>query len=141
MVPEHPPASPLVMLVPRGVNSQQVLAEGVLGVLPRDIDAPALSAALGAAAYGLVVVHPQVGARVLGRLRASGGHAGEPLSRRERQVLGLLAEGLPNKAIASSLNMSGHTVKFHVTAIMNKLGAASRTEAVVQATRTGLLDL
>ena len=53
----------------------------------------------------------------------------------------LLAEGLPNKAIAKRLGVSDHTIKFHVNAILGKLGAQSRTEAVVRATRLGLIVL
>ena len=56
-------------------------------------------------------------------------------------MLQLLAEGLPNKAIAAQLSISEHTVKFHVNAIMGKLGAQSRTEAVTRATRSGLILL
>jgi two-component system, NarL family, nitrate/nitrite response regulator NarL len=56
-------------------------------------------------------------------------------------VLQLLAEGLPNKTIARQLSISEHTVKFHLNAIMSKLGAQSRTEAVVRATRLGLIIL
>ncbi len=65
----------------------------------------------------------------------------EPLTARELEVLQLLAEGLPNKLIAAQLHISEHTAKFHVSAIMLKLGAASRTEAVTQAARRGLLIL
>ena len=65
----------------------------------------------------------------------------EPLTARELQVLRLLAEGLANKAIAQRLAISEHTVKFHVNAIMGKLGADSRTEAVVRASRLGLILL
>ena len=65
----------------------------------------------------------------------------EPLSRRERQVLELVAAGLPNKAIAQRLGITSHTVKFHVGAILAKLRVQSRTEAVVAATRAGLLTL
>ncbi len=65
----------------------------------------------------------------------------EPLTPRELDVLRLLAEGLPNKTIAGRLNISKHTVKFHVNAILGKLGVASRTEAVVRATRMGLILL
>jgi DNA-binding NarL/FixJ family response regulator len=57
------------------------------------------------------------------------------------EVLQLLSEGLPNKAIASQLGISEHTVKFHVNAIMGKLGAQSRTDAVIRATRSGLIIL
>ena len=65
----------------------------------------------------------------------------EDLTPREREVLRLLAEGLPNKAIARQLGISEHTVKFHVNAILGKLAVASRTEAVVRATRLGLIPL
>jgi len=65
----------------------------------------------------------------------------EALTPREVQVLELLAEGLPNKAIAARLNISDQTVKFHVSAICGKLGAANRTEAVRRAVRRGLITL
>jgi DNA-binding NarL/FixJ family response regulator len=65
----------------------------------------------------------------------------EALTPREQEVIQLLAEGLPNKTIADRLHISEHTVKFHVNAILSKLGAQSRTEAVVRATRLGLLLL
>jgi DNA-binding NarL/FixJ family response regulator len=57
------------------------------------------------------------------------------------EVLGLLAEGLPNKTIAERLGISPHTVKFHVNAILGKLGVQSRTEAVILANRLGLVLL
>jgi DNA-binding NarL/FixJ family response regulator len=65
----------------------------------------------------------------------------EPLTAREREVLELLAEGLPNKAIATRLGLSDQTVKFHVSAIAGKLGAANRTDAVRRAVREGLITL
>ena len=65
----------------------------------------------------------------------------EPLTHREIQVLELLAEGLPNKAIAGRLGISDQTVKFHVSAISGKLGAATRTDAVSRAVRRGLITL
>jgi len=65
----------------------------------------------------------------------------EPLTPRELEVLVLVAEGLPNKAIAASLGISDQTVKFHVAAIIAKLGATNRTEAVRQAIRRGLLAI
>jgi DNA-binding NarL/FixJ family response regulator len=65
----------------------------------------------------------------------------EPLTPRERQVLALLAEGLPNKGIAATLNISDQTVKFHVAAIIGKLGASNRTDAVRRAVRQGLVTL
>jgi DNA-binding NarL/FixJ family response regulator len=65
----------------------------------------------------------------------------EPLTQREIQVLELLAEGLPNKAIADRLKISDQTVKFHVSSISAKLGAANRTDAVRRAVRRGLIAL
>ena len=68
--------------------------------------------------------------------------AGESdLTHREREVLGLVAEGLANKAIARRLTISEHTVKFHVAAILTKLGAGSRTEAVRFGAQRGLVAL
>ena len=65
----------------------------------------------------------------------------EPLTPREIQVLELLAEGLPNKAIADRLKISDQTVKFHVSSISAKLGAANRTDAVRRGVRLGLITL
>jgi DNA-binding NarL/FixJ family response regulator len=65
----------------------------------------------------------------------------DALTPRELEVINLIAEGLPNKTIAGRLGISEHTVKFHVNAILTKLGAQSRTEAVVRATRMGLIAL
>jgi DNA-binding NarL/FixJ family response regulator len=63
----------------------------------------------------------------------------ESLTPREREVLAFLAEGLPNKSIAAALGISDQTVKFHVAAIIGKLGAANRTDAVRRAVRRGLV--
>jgi DNA-binding NarL/FixJ family response regulator len=65
----------------------------------------------------------------------------EPLTRRELEVLELLALGLPNKAIAARLDISDQTVKSHVASICGKLGAANRTDAVRIAVRRGLITL
>ena len=65
----------------------------------------------------------------------------EPLTPREVEVLELLAEGLPNKAIAGRLRISDQTVKFHVSSISGKLGARNRTDAVRRAVRRGLITL
>lgn len=64
-----------------------------------------------------------------------------PLTNRERQVLGLLADGLGNKQIAARLGISANTVKTHLELLFDKLGVSSRTEAVATAARRGLLLL
>jgi DNA-binding NarL/FixJ family response regulator len=63
------------------------------------------------------------------------------LTSREREVLELVAAGLPNKGIALRLNISDHTVKYHLASVLSKLGAASRAEAVALAARRGLIAL
>jgi len=65
----------------------------------------------------------------------------EPLTPRESEVLRLLADGLGNKEIAMRLNISEHTIKFHIRSILGKLGASSRTEAVSRGLRSGLIEL
>ena len=65
----------------------------------------------------------------------------ESLTARETQVLELLAEGLPNKAIAERLGISDQTVKFHVASLSGKLGASNRTDAVRRGVRRGLITL
>ncbi len=65
----------------------------------------------------------------------------EPLTPREREVLALLSQGLPNKAIAERLAISDQTVKFHVASIYGKLGASNRTDAVRRAVRQGIVTL
>ena len=132
---------PVVVLLSDPIRAVEVWAAGVRGILSRDASGDTLHSALMAAAQGLVVVDPQIALALF----PSGEHApaqppGE-LTPREVQVLQLLSEGLPNKSIASQLGISEHTVKFHVNAIMGKLGAQSRTDAVMRATRSGLIIL
>jgi two-component system, NarL family, response regulator YdfI len=124
--------------------SAGALRAGLRAVLPSDISPDQLLAALQAAAAGLVVMHPSD----LGAALPAANHSSrplaelaEPLTRREREVLQMLAVGLGNKEIASRLNISDHTVKFHVASILGKLGATSRTEAVTAAIRRGLVLL
>ena len=80
--------------------------------------------------------------RVVARTSADAAQVlAEALTPRELEVLGLLAEGLPNKAIARRLDISDQTVKFHVASISGKLGASNRTDAVRRAVRRGLVTL
>ena len=138
--------SALVILTdhPLPASVTEAVRLGIRAVLPSDLSPGQLIAALQAAAAGLVVLHPrEVHAALPAAAPASRPIAelAEPLTRREREVLQMLASGVGNKEIATQLAISEHTVKFHVTAILGKLGAASRTEAVSLAIRLGLLLL
>jgi len=124
--------------------SVQALQAGIRAVLPNEISTDQLAAALQAAAAGLVVLHPaEIPAAFPAAAPASQPltELPEPLTRREREVLQMLAAGLANKEIAARLNISDHTAKFHVAAILGKLGAATRTEAVALGIRRGLVLL
>jgi len=132
---------PIVALLPEGSYAVEVQAAGAQGLLFRDADLGLLLAALQAATQGLVVLEPALAAAARPPIDPSAGSLMEELTPREMEVLQLLADGLTNRAIAQRLGISEHTVKFHVNAILGKLGAQSRTEAVVRATRLGLLLL
>lgn len=109
------------------------------GLLLRDAQPDQLAAALAAVGQGLIVFDPLLAALPVSDTIPEAPVS--PLTAREREVLQLLAEGLANKHIALRLGISDHTVKFHVNAIMGKLNAQSRTDAVVRATRLGLIML
>ncbi len=139
---ELPEASPpVVALLPNASYFSETWAAGARGLLLRDAPAQDLHAAITAVAQGLIVIGDELGAALLPTGGQSPAQPLPELTRRELEVLNLLAEGLPNKVIAARLNISEHTVKFHVNAIMSKLGAQSRTEAVTRATRSGLILL
>ncbi len=138
-IPENGP--PVVVLLPDGDHVAEAWAAGARGFLSRDSEALDLTATLTAVAQGLVVVDPRLAAQLPPMRDRTPNSLTEELTPREREVLGLIAEGLPNKSIADRLSISEHTVKFHVNAILGKLSAQSRTEAVTRATRLGLLLL
>jgi DNA-binding NarL/FixJ family response regulator len=131
----------ILALVPDRIHAPDAWASGIRGLLSRDAGAEILVSALQAVAQGMVVLDPELADSVLPTIDDPTGTLVEELTPREIEVLQLLAEGLSNKAIAHRLDISEHTVKFHVNAILGKLGAQSRTEAVVRATRLGLILL
>jgi DNA-binding NarL/FixJ family response regulator len=132
---------PIVALVPDENLAAHAQIAGARGILSRGTSAEQLVAALLAVGQGLMVVEPSLASPVAAASDPSSLSPVEELTPRELEVLKLLAEGLANKAIALRLGISEHTVKFHVNAVMGKLGAQSRTEAVVRATRIGLILL
>ncbi len=111
------------------------------GMLLRDSAPDAIAAALHALDSGLVVFDPTLSRLLRKPIYPQPSPAAASLTPRESEVLQWLAQGLTNKAIALALGVTEHTVKFHVNAIMGKLDAQSRTEAVVRATQLGLIVL
>ena len=130
----------VVALVSDERQAVLALGAGARGALPRDVSARRLAAAIAAANAGLVVVDESLG-EALGRREGPPTPLPEPLTPRELEVLTLLGEGLSNKAISARLGVSESTAKFHVNSILGKLGVASRSEAIVHASRLGLLIL
>ena len=115
---------------------------GFKGFLPRLINAEEITAAIDAVMAGLIVIHPELTS------------FGEPnpaitplpqleiaLTSREFEILQLLKTGLDNKAIAAQLQISKHTVKFHISSILSKLNVSSRTQAVTLGLRQGIISL
>jgi DNA-binding NarL/FixJ family response regulator len=117
------------------------LRAGIRGVLSREPTPEEIESAVQAVNAGLVVITAGSLAEVLPDLRPAAEALAAPLSDRELEVLNLIAEGHSNKLIAHGLGISEHTVKTHVASIFQKLGAGSRTEAVSQAIRRGLVML
>ncbi len=132
-------ALPVVVLLNDPQQASDAWAAGVQGLLLRDTEAAQLLAALRTVTQGLVTLEPTLADTLFPHAQLSPPSLVEALTPRESEVLQLLAEGLPNKTIARRLDISEHTVKFHVNAIMSKLNAQSRTEAVVRATQLGLI--
>jgi len=143
----QPASEAAVVILSEHFETRQIaeaLRAGVRAVLPSDVSPDQLVSALKAATAGLTVIHPTEVAAMFPAaeptLRALRELA-EPLTPRESEVLQMLAGGLANKEIAARLVISEHTVKFHVSSILGKLGAGSRTEAVSLGIRRGLVLL
>jgi len=120
------------------------LRSGVRGLLPRDLSADQILGAIQAANSGVVLLDPQISRGIAEQVREQNAEDWpvlEPLTPREIQVLGMLAEGFVNKEIATRLGISDHTVKFHISQILEKLDSSSRTEAVTRGIRMGLIPL
>jgi two-component system, NarL family, response regulator YdfI len=134
--------APLILLVrDSAAVSVEAFRHGVRAVLRSNVTGPQIAAAIEAVAAGLSVVEPEDFERFLPPLTSNQvpEQIVEAMTHREIEVLRAMAEGLANKEIAARLGISEHTVKFHVGSIMGKLGAASRTEAVMLGIRRGLV--
>lgn len=134
--------TPYLVLVEDSEAAAGAMREGARGVLPQNTTAEELAAAIRALAAGLTVVAPEFLPGLLSAAPArQANHETETLTPRELEVLRLLGRGLSNKEIAARLAISDHTAKFHVASVMSKLGAGSRTEAVTEGLRQGLILL
>jgi DNA-binding NarL/FixJ family response regulator len=136
---DRTPGAAVLALVTDAPEARQALRAGARGALSRSAPPAAIAPAALAVAAGHWVVDEHFAREIL--------QLGDPpapgiaLSPREQEVLELLSEGLSNGEIAVRLGISRHTAKFHVNAILDKLGATTRTEAVVLAARGGILTL
>jgi DNA-binding NarL/FixJ family response regulator len=137
------PAFVVLVETARRADVLRALQAGVRAVLARDAHPREITVAIEAAHDGLAVFSPEILDVLLPNSTELSGEGdlppGEPLSARESDVLALMAEGAGNKEIAARLHISEHTVKFHVSSILNKLGAATRTEAVTRGYKEGLI--
>ena len=145
LVKSSAPAVPLVILSdePDREIAERALLAGSIALLERNPNPAQLLAAVQAAINGLSSLSPAHAATLMDP-RADvdvqrTAHWLPPLTPRELQILRMLSDGLPNKSIAAELQISEHTAKFHVSQILAKLGAESRTEAVAIGIRHGLV--
>lgn len=118
--------------------AQAALAAGASGYLLKIAHAADVVAAIHSVAQGEVVLHPAIARKLLGSRPRD---ESQLLSQREMEVLRYAATGARNREIASALRVSTRTVEGHLTSIFNKLGVSSRTEAIVHAAASGLLEL
>lgn len=122
---------------------QAALHAGINAIISREPSSEELHIALAAADAGLVLLYPASARALMPAAFEASELAFEPerLTAREYEVLRLLSEGLGNKEIAVRLGISEHTAKSHISSILGKMGAASRTEAVSQGIRRGLIPI
>jgi DNA-binding NarL/FixJ family response regulator len=114
----------------------QALDAGAIGYLLKDAEPEELEKALRAAARGEAPLDPRAGRALLSARDAASPL--DALSEREREVLALVASGMPNKLIARELEISEKTVKTHLTSVFRALGVTDRTQAALWADRHGL---
>lgn len=130
---------PILLLLDDSSAIAEYLQLNVRSILPSDVSREQLIEAIKTTSAGLTVLHPDlVDSLLVPTMRSS---EPAPLTPREIEVLRMLAEGMGNKAIAQHLNLSEHTVKFHISSIFSKLDVSSRTEAVILGAKQGWILL
>ncbi|MGZ5465760.1 MAG: helix-turn-helix domain-containing protein [Thermoanaerobaculia bacterium] len=130
---------PTVALLINPHDAAEAFAAGAGAVLLRTAPAERLHAALHAVTSDLVVADAEIASAVFEQRPRAVDELEQALTHRELEVMQELAAGRTNRDIASVLGITEHTVKFHVNSILEKLGAESRTEAVVRAARLGIV--
>lgn len=135
------PETKVVMLTSFSENARilAALEVGAIGYLLKDTEPEDIIRALRDAANGGVPLSPRAARALLPSSRHDGNGNGHALSPREREVLSLVAIGLPNKSIARRLNISEKTVKSHLTRVFTVLGVGDRTSAALWAQRHGVI--
>jgi DNA-binding NarL/FixJ family response regulator len=135
------PSMAIIVLTANAAEHLMVAAieAGVSGFLSKTRSLGEVTSAVRAAAVGEAVISPEMLARLLPRLGGTGRVGAAALTDREREILGLIAQGLTNAAIAEQLVVSINTVRNHVANLLAKLGARSKLEALSIAIREGLL--
>ena len=156
-VTQNPPAAlesirtlqldrPILALVSPG-HAAEAMAAGAAGAILRTSAPMAIAAALLAIHESVAVVDSAFIEQLMAAKPAKPGVtvvtdvAEDTLTKREHEVLGLMADGLSNKQIAARLEISEHTAKFHVNSILQKMNAQKRVEAVVRAAKMGIIHL
>jgi two-component system nitrate/nitrite response regulator NarL len=132
-----------VMLISGALGEGDVyraLENGAAAILTKGVDADALVDAILAVARGETVVAPDLQAAVASQIRLRGGESGALLTRREQEVLELIAEGASGPDIAAQLSLSASTIKTHTEKLYRKLGVTDRAAAVAEAMRRGVLQ-
>jgi two-component system, NarL family, response regulator YdfI len=144
----HPGTAFIVLIDETDEGGLDALGAGAKAIIPRSASPSEIIASIAAATNGLVVLPPGLLETVLAEkspdpdtLPTRDAEGRPLLTKRELEVLAAMADGASNKAIARRLGISFHTVKFHVAAILGKLDADSRTEAVAKAAHLGLVML
>ncbi len=148
VVLESEQASRLVVLIDTHseLSAANFARLGMSSVISRDASLDEVVLAIRQVLAGQKALDGQLASRLIAELtvavrRAAAGQREGGLTKRELQVLTLVADGLPNREVANHLHISENTVKNHMRSIHEKLGVRTRTEAVVKAVREGLLDL
>ena len=140
-----PPIFVILIDAPDSGWTSRALRAGVKAILPRDALSEEIFSAIQAVHAGFVILDPEVTQELARHVHLASADrvpaALDELTTREIEVLRMMADGLGNKQIASRLGISDHTIKFHISSILDKLGASSRTEAVTLGIRMGLILL